>query len=60
MDAGDSITGYVSSCAVWDDLALINAVADPVSGCARRNQLAESFTQDLIDTFQVKIGCKCL
>lgn len=60
LDAGDFMTGLVSSCAVWDDLALIKPVTDPVSGCARRNQMPESFTQDLIGTFQVKIGYKCL
>lgn len=49
MNAGDFMIG--SCCALWDDLALIKPVTDPVSGCARRNLMAESFTQDLIDTF---------
>lgn len=46
----------MSCCAVWDDLALIKPITDPVSGCARRNQMAEPSTQDLTDTFQVKIS----
>lgn len=40
VGAGDFMTGWVSCCAVWDSLAPIKPVTDPVSGYARMSQVA--------------------